>query len=479
MIDASLQETSGPTALIGRTPLVRLRRLEPRAGIELYAKLESQNPGGSVKDRAALAMIQAGERSGALHRGRVLLDATSGNTGISYAMLGAERGYRVTLCVPANVTTERKRLLHAYGAELILTDPMEGSDGAIREARRRYELDPDRYFYPDQYSNPANWRAHYETTAVEIIEQTNGRVTHFVAGLGTSGTFIGTSRRLREWRSSIRLISVQPESALHGLEGLKHMASAIVPPIYDPAVADQDEQVSTEEAYDWVRRLARQEGILVGPSSGAALAASLRIAEDLDRAVIVTIFPDRGDRYLSEGFWNGAAPVALQEEEDRQQEENDRDEAPSSGVIIPDDVLAAIREHGAEAYPDECCGVLIGEESGQVREAFALLNTTTGERRRRFLIGPDDYRVAEARARETGGSLIGFYHSHPNHPAIPSTFDLDHAWPNMHYVIVSVQGGRPEASRSWRLRDDRSAFDEEPLVVSPATSEPETAREPA
>jgi cysteine synthase B len=459
MIDASLQETAGPTGLIGRTPLVRLRGLEPRVGIELYAKLESQNPGGSVKDRAALSMILEGERSGALHRGVVLLDATSGNTGISYAMLGAERGYRVTLCVPANVTAERKRLLHAYGAELILTDPMEGSDGAIREARRRYENDPDRYFYPDQYSNPANWRAHYETTAVEIIEQSAGRVTHFVAGLGTSGTFIGTGRRLREWRPSVRLISVQPESALHGLEGLKHMASAIVPPIYDPALADRDERVSTEEAYEFVRRLARQEGLLVGPSSGAAVAASLRVAEDLDRAVIVTIFPDRGDRYLSEGFWNNVEPAeAPGASEDK----------PVEGITIPDDVHAEIREHGAEAYPDECCGVLIGDEAGHVLEAFPLLNTTTGERKRRFLIGPDDYRVAEARAREVGSALIGFYHSHPNHPAIPSTFDLDHAWPNMHYVIVSVQGGRPEASRSWRLRDDRSAFDEEPIL--PAVS---------
>jgi cysteine synthase B len=462
MIDASLQETSGPTSLVGNTPLVRLRRLEPRAGVEIYAKLESQNPGGSVKDRAALAMILAGERSGALHRGQVLLDATSGNTGISYAMLGAERGYRVTLCVPANVTAERKRLLHAYGAELVLTDPMEGSDGAIREARRRYEADPKRYFYPDQYSNPANWRAHYDTTAVEIIEQSAGRLTHFVAGLGTGGTFIGTSRRLREWRPSVRLVSVQPESALHGLEGLKHMASSIVPPIYDPTVADQDERVSTEEAYDLVRRLARQEGILVGPSSGAALAACLRLTEEVDRAVIVTIFPDRGDRYLSEGFWNGA----------------DRDVAPPpaedvpdvvGGIAVPDGVLAAIREHGAEAYPDECCGVLIGDESGQVTEAFPLSNTTAGERRRRFLIGPDDYRIAESRAREVGRALIGFYHSHPDHPAVPSAFDLEHAWPNMHYVIVSVQAGRPDGTRSWTLRADRSAFDEEPFVVESAS----------
>jgi cysteine synthase B len=456
MIDASLQEASGPTALIGRTPLIRLRGLEPRAGIELYAKLESQNPGGSVKDRAALSMILAGERSGALHRDRILLDATSGNTGISYAMLGGERGYRVMLCVPANVTAERKRLLHAYGAELILTDPMEGSDGAIREARRRYALNPDRYFYPDQYSNPANWRAHYDTTAVEIIEQSAGRLTHFVAGLGTSGTFVGTARRLREWRPSVRLISVQPESALHGLEGLKHMESAIVPAIYDPTLADRDERVSTEEAYELVRRLARQEGILVGPSSGAALAACLRVTEDVDRAVIVTIFPDRGDRYLSEGFWNVA-------ESDEESATSPR--APADGISIPDDVLAEIREHGAEAYPDECCGVLIGDESGRVVEAFPLSNTTTLERRRRFLIGPEDYRVAEARAREVGSTLIGFYHSHPNHPAVPSAFDLEHAWPNMHYVIVSVQNGLPETSRSWRLRADRSAFDEEPIVI--------------
>lgn len=313
MIEAPYQEGSTLAALIGRTPLVRLRGFEPRPGVEIYAKLESRNPGGSVKDRAALAMILDGERTGALQPGRVLLDATSGNTGISYAMLGAARGYRVTLCVPANATAERRRLMHAYGANLILTDPMEGSDGAIREARRLHGLDPLRYFYPDQYNNPANWRAHYETTAVEIIEQTGGRLTHFVAGLGTSGTFIGTGRRLREWRASVRLVSVQPESPLHGLEGLKHMASAIVPGIYDPTLADREETVSTEEAHALVRRLARHEGILVGPSSGAALAVSLRVADDVDRAVVVTIFPDGGDRYLSEGFWKNGVQVSSQD----------------------------------------------------------------------------------------------------------------------------------------------------------------------
>ncbi len=300
---ASSHTASTLDSLVGRTPLVRLPRFEPRSGVEIFAKLESRNPGGSVKDRAALAMILDGERSGALRPGRALLDATSGNTGISYAMLGTARGYRVTLCVPANVTRERKRLLQVYGAEVIPTDPMEGSDGAIREARRRYALEPDRYFYPDQYSNPANWRAHYDTTAPEIIEQSGGRLTHFVAGLGTSGTFIGTARRLREWRASVALVSVQPDSALHGLEGLKHMESAIVPAIYDPSLADRDERVSTEDAHHLARELARREGLLVGPSSGAALAACLRVAQNTDRAVIVTIFPDGGDRYLSERFW--------------------------------------------------------------------------------------------------------------------------------------------------------------------------------
>ena len=468
MNDESVGEISTPGALVGRTPLVRLRSFEPRPGIQLYAKLESQNPGGSVKDRAALAMIREGERAGALRRDRILLDATSGNTGISYAMIGAARGYRVMLCVPANVTAERKKLLNIYGADLILTDPMEGSDGAIREARRRYEREPHRYFYPDQYSNPANWRAHYDTTGVEIIEQTRGRLTHFVAGLGTSGTFVGTARRLREWSASVQLISVQPESALHGLEGLKHMPSAIVPAIYDPTVANRNETVSTEESYEIVRSLARREGLLVGPSSGAALAVCLRVAEELDRAVIVTIFPDRGDRYLSESFWNGGNDVQSEVSTLAYESLDQVD----GTFTVPDDVLRAIRQHGAAAYPDECCGAMIGDEAGLVLEALPLSNETTDERKRRFLIGPEEYRAAEKRASETGRTLLGFYHSHPNHPAVPSAFDLAHAWPNLRYLIVSVRGGRPEESRTWTLREDRSAFDEEIF----ATDQPQRLR---
>lgn len=290
--------------LIGETPLIRLARLEPRAGVEIYAKAEWKNPGGSVKDRAAARMIDEGERSGALRPGLTILDATSGNTGIAYAMIGAARGYRVRLCVPANVSAERRRILAAYGADLVLTDPMEGADGAIREARRLYALEPDRYFYADQYNNDANWRAHYDSTGLEIWRQTGGRVTHFVAGLGTSGTFTGVARRLRELNPGVRLISVQPASPLNGIEGLKHMPSAVVPGIYDPALADENLWVQTEDAYRMARRAASSEGLLIGVSAGAALEATSRVAATLHSGTIVTVLPDSGERYLSESFWD-------------------------------------------------------------------------------------------------------------------------------------------------------------------------------
>jgi len=294
--------------LIGNTPLIRLRAFETGLnGVEMYGKAEWFNPGGSVKDRPAANMVREGLRSGALRPGKILLDATSGNTGIAYAMIGASQGFPVKLCVPSNVTVERKRLLHAYGAELIFTDPMDGSDGAIREARKQVAADPDAYFYPDQYNNDANWRAHYEGTGPEILAQTDGRITHFVAGLGTSGTFMGTGRRLREANPSIKLISFQPDSPLHGLEGLKHMETAIVPGIYDPSLADEDMRVSTEDAYTMVRRLARESGLLVGISGGAALAGALKVAKSVRNAVIVTIFPDSADKYMSERFWNAPA----------------------------------------------------------------------------------------------------------------------------------------------------------------------------
>jgi S-sulfo-L-cysteine synthase (O-acetyl-L-serine-dependent) len=289
---------------IGNTPLLQLGSVTSSISpVEIYAKAEWFNPGGSVKDRPALSMILEGERSGQLRRGKVILDATSGNTGIAYAMIGASRGYKVKLCLPANASQERKHILRAYGVELVLTDPARSTDGAIEKARELYHNDPELYFYPDQYNNDANWKAHYETTGPEIIQQTGGRLTHFVAGLGTTGTFIGTSRRLREFDPSIRFISFQPESGFHGLEGLKHLATAIVPGIYDSTVADENLWVSTEDAYNMVRRLAREEGLLVGISSGAAVVACLQVASRLSGGKLVTVFPDSGDKYLSEKFW--------------------------------------------------------------------------------------------------------------------------------------------------------------------------------
>lgn len=305
----ALRPGESPLGRIGNTPLIRLERIaEGLAGIDLLAKAEWFNPGGSVKDRAAYNIVQEAVRSGKLVAGKRLLDSTSGNTGIAYAMIGAALGFGVTLCMPANVSVERKRILHAYGAEIIYTEASEGSDGAIRRVRAMIAAEPDKYFYADQYCNPANWQAHYQTTADEIWQQTGGRVTHFIAMLGTSGTFVGTSRRLKELNPKIRCISLQPDSAFHGIEGAKHMATAIVPGIYDPNLADADRTVSTEAAYAMVRRLAREEGLLVGISAGAAVVGCVEIARELagqrQREVIATIFPDSGDKYLSERFWD-------------------------------------------------------------------------------------------------------------------------------------------------------------------------------
>lgn len=291
---------------IGNTPLVRLRSVTRHLAqnIEIYAKAEFLNPGGSVKDRAALAMILDGERSGQLTPEKTILDATSGNTGIAYAMIGAVRGYRVKLAIPANANAARKRILKLYGAELIETDPLDGTDGAQIAAKKLFADDPERYFYPDQYNNPANWRAHYSTSAPEIWRQTKGRVTHFVAGLGTAGTFVGTTKGLRELNPLVIGVSVQPDGPLHGLEGMKHMESAIVPGIYAPTLADINLQVPTEDAQLMTRRLAREEGCFAGVSSGANVLAAIRVAEQLDGgAVIVTILCDGGSKYLDEKFW--------------------------------------------------------------------------------------------------------------------------------------------------------------------------------
>lgn len=293
---------------VGNTPLLAFPSLgrELPEGVELYAKAEWYNPGGSVKDRAALNMVLEGERSGVLTPGKTILDATSGNTGIALAMIGAARGYRVKLCLPANASDERKRILRAYGAELVLTSPFEMTDGAQREARRIHAEAPESYFYCDQYSNENNWKAHYKTTAPEIWEQTQGRVTHWVAGLGTTGTFVGTTRRLKELNPAIRCISFQPDSPLNGLEGLKHLETALVPAIYDPSLADEDRRVSTDEAEDMVRRIARHEGVLLGPSSGAAIACALQVAHEIREGVVITLLPDNASKYLTARFWDEA-----------------------------------------------------------------------------------------------------------------------------------------------------------------------------
>ncbi len=290
---------------IGNTPLIKISKITSglNPDVEIYAKAEWFNPGGSVKDRAALNMILEGERNGNLTHDKIIIDATSGNTGIAYSMIAAVKGYKVKLALPANASSERKKILEAYGAELILTNPLESTDGAQQVIKEIYESEKEKYFYPDQYNNPANWQAHYKTTAIEIWNQTNGKVTHFVAGLGTTGTFVGTARRLKELNPEIKTISFQPDSPLHGLEGLKHLPTALVPGIYDEKLSNDSIEVSTEESYEMVKRLAKEEGLFVGVSSGAALAASIKAAQQIESGIIVTIFPDSGMKYLGEHFW--------------------------------------------------------------------------------------------------------------------------------------------------------------------------------
>jgi cysteine synthase B len=299
---------SGFVGAVGNTPLILLKRLSEETGCQILGKAEFMNPGGSVKDRAAANIVSDARRRGLLRPGKILLDATSGNTGIAYAMLGSAERFPVTLCMPKNVSRERKQILEGYGANIIYTDPADGSDGAIRMARQLAVEHPDTYFYADQYSNDANWKAHYYMTANEIWQQTQGRITHFVAMLGTSGTFVGTTRRLKELNPAVKCISLQPDSSFHGIEGAKHMASAIVPKIYDPTLADQNLEIATEDAYVMARRLSRTAGLLVGISAAAAVVGCLNIARALprkrdDEAVMVTILCDSGDKYLSERFW--------------------------------------------------------------------------------------------------------------------------------------------------------------------------------
>jgi S-sulfo-L-cysteine synthase (O-acetyl-L-serine-dependent) len=430
--------------LVGNTPLLRIHLFERRfPGLEVYAKAEWFNPGGSVKDRAALAMIEDGERSGALTRGRIIVDSTSGNTGIAYAMVGAAKGYRVQLVMPANVSAERKQLVAAYGAEAVYSDAQEGSDGAIRLVRELVADHPDRYFYPDQYNNPANPLAHYNGTGREILEQTEGRVTHFVAGLGTTGTFTGTTRRLKEQLPSIRAIAVQPQDAFHGLEGLKHLPTAIVPGIWEPGLADEVWGAPTERSYELARALASAEGLLVGHSSGAVLWAIERLATEVGRGVVVTVFPDGGDRYVSAGLYRPRT------------------------VRIAREALRDVHAHASDGYPNEICGALIATgERDLVTRARRLRNTVVERARDRYEVDVHEQRRLMRECDDAGWEIVGYYHSHPDHPAWASETDAKRSWARTVYLIVSCVRGEVVDGNAFVADIDGGPMRRVPLQVT-------------
>ena len=411
---ANKQLGTGLMERIGNTPLLGFERMTSvLGGVQVLAKAEWMNPGGSVKDRAARSIVSRAMRQNDLRPGKTLLDSTSGNTGIAYAMLGAAYGIPVTLCMPSNVSPERKRILQAYGAQIVYTDPSDGSDGAILKAREMAAADPNRYYYADQYSNDANWRAHYENgTADEIWQQTEGRVTHFVATLGTSGTFVGTSRRLKELNPDIVCIALQPDSPLHGIEGAKYMQTSIVPKIYDPTIADETLFISTEAAHEMARRLSGEEGLLVGVSGAAALVGAMEVAQQADPdSVVVTIFPDSGDKYLSENFWHAIAAETTRRNE-------------YMALIISTPLLDQLRQHGEQTYPHECCGVLVGEfdEAGNktVKTVVACGNTRTDSPHNRYHISPIELvRIQrEARVRRVGYRGVLPFASRPSRPVV-------------------------------------------------------------
>ena len=463
LIDYELSQTDTRpakdlTSHVGNTPLLPLRRLSrnlsPRVGV--FAKAEWFNPGGSVKDRPALNIVQTALARGDLGNDRRLLDSTSGNMGISYATFGAALGIPATLAIPESAGSERLSILRALGAEIVLTDPLEGSDGAILMARRMAEEKPDLYWYANQYNNPANWQAHYHSTGPEILAQTGGQATHFVAGLGTSGTLMGTGRYLREQLPGVKIIAMQPDAPFHGLEGLKHMPSAIKPGIFEADFADRTIEIKTEDARTMVLQLAREEGLFVGVSSGAAALAALQVASELDQGVVVTVFPDAGYKYLSDKtLWNFSLPPERARVRERM-------------LSISSDILARIHRNGEEAYPEEGAGFLLGADGSerQVSEILVLPNAREDTaRHNRYLIAPEDYLKAESTADRLGLTLIGVFHSHPDHLDRPSEYDREWAQPFFSYVITSVQSGKAVGSRSWRLVEDRSQFVEEEIQI--------------
>lgn len=444
---------------IGGTPLFRLARVTaelPRA-VEVYVKAEWFNPGGSVKDRPVRAIIEDAERDGRLVPGGTILDSSSGNAGIAYAMIGAAKGYRVHLVIPENVSEERKRILRAFGAEVQYSDPLEGSDGAIVVARALAARHPETYFFADQYNNPSNVRAHYETTGPELLEQTEGRITHLVAGLGTSGTIVGAGRFLRERRSGIEVVAVEPDSALHGIEGLKHMPTAIVPGIYDPSVHDHKVSVRTEAAYGMAGRLAREEGLLVGQSTGAAVVAAIAVAHTLREGTVVAVGPDGGDRYLSTTMWE--APAAGD---------------PMDGFVSVESRLGAVsfrrrfcyirrvealtigRQHlsamlaqARSEAPNECCGLLLGRGG---RTERVVPGTNVDRSPVTYNMDPQELYQAHRLMEAEGLDLAAIYHSHPRTRAFPSSTDVAKAmYPDATYVIISLQDAAHPEVRAFRI----------------------------
>ena len=447
---------------IGDTPIIRLTRVaaDLPPSVEVYLKAEWFNPGGSVKDRSILRIIEDAERDGRLTADRILLDSSSGNAGIAYAMIAAAKGYRARLFVPENVSAERKAILHALGAAVEYTNPLEGSDGAIVAARALAAADLQRYFFGDQYNNPSNPRAHYETTGREIWQQTGGRVTHFVAGLGTSGTLVGAGRRLHEANAAVQVVAVEPDSGMHGIEGLKHMGSAIVPGIYDPSVHDHVISVRTESAYAMVRRLAAEEGLLVGQSTGAAAVGALAVARTLHEGVVVAVGPDGGDRYLSTTTWeegpHGDAGdggfVSVRTDIGRLSfrrrfcytKEVD-------GVVLTRDQLAAVLAQAREEAPLECCGLLLGR-GRRVERVFRGTNIDRSPVT--YNMDPQELFRAHREMENLGLDFVAIYHSHPRTRAFPSSTDVAKAtYPDATYMIVSLQDVPTPDVRAFRIRD--------------------------
>ena len=464
MSESAARSGSPPTLLdqIGNTPLLRLQRVtaDLPPAVEVYVKAEWFNPGGSVKDRPVRRIIEDAERDGRLTRAQTILDSSSGNAGIAYAMIATAKGYRVRLVVPENVSEERKRILRAFGAEVQYSNPLEGSDGAILLARTLARAHPAEFFFADQYNNPSNVRAHYETTGPEVHAQTAGRITHFVAGLGTSGTIVGAGRFLRERMPGIEIVAVEPDSGIHGIEGLKHMPTAIVPGIYDASVHDHKVSVRTEAAYAMACRLAREEGLLVGQSTGAAVVGALAIAHTLRGGTVVAIGPDGGDRYLSTTMWDEAAG----EIGDGFVTVDSRLGAVSfrrrfcyirrvDTLLVGRDHLTAVLAQARSEAPNECCGLLLGR-GGRVERIIPGTNIDRSPVT--YNMHPQELYQAHRVMEAEGLDLVAIYHSHPRTRAFPSSTDVAKAtYPDASYVIVSLHDpGSPEV-RAFRIIEGR------------------------